>query len=169
MAEDSSRPKPNSTTSPFCSACGGPHDEPAWLYRHSNGSRRSYHRNRRHHTRLEISRLVALHSHSMGWRSRFDRGNALMNTVATLGHNLASPRDLTRDVLADLGRWLADTRVIEDEDKAREAARLAKRAQNIISDIDAERKTKVGPLNEQVALINDEYTTNRKNTHLNSS
>ena len=82
-----------------------------------------------------------------------------MNTVATLGHNLASPRDLTRDVLADLGRWLADTPVIEDEDKAREAARLAKRTQNIIRDIDAERKTRVGPLNDEVSRINDEYKT----------
>lgn len=78
-----------------------------------------------------------------------------------LGHNKASPQDLTRDTFADLGKFLADHPVIDTDEQAKNGGLLIERTRKLFQDMEDARRAEVGPLNAQVKEINDGYRTAR--------
>lgn len=77
--------------------------------------------------------------------------------LATIGHNSGTPAEIVAGIKEEMRLWLVDHPVLQSDDEAREAARLARRAKNTLDDIDADRKAKVGPLNAEVKAINATY------------
>lgn len=78
-------------------------------------------------------------------------------TLDQIGHNgPPSPIDYTREAMADLNTFLMDNPVIEGE-AAKTAALNIERMRKTLADMEDDRKRKVGPLNEQVKIINESY------------
>lgn len=78
--------------------------------------------------------------------------------IAQIGHNRPpSAIDHAPDAMTALSDWMAEYPVIQSEEHAREAKALLDRAKGCAGDIEAERDSKVRPLNEQIASINSEY------------
>lgn len=76
----------------------------------------------------------------------------------TAGHNSGSRSIASAGlVLADLGAWLRETPVIEREEDAKAGAEHVRRCRSALADMEDERKSRVGPLNDQVKDINGEY------------
>lgn len=78
--------------------------------------------------------------------------------MTTVGHN--NPPGMIEtigEVTKDLNDWLKDHPIIEDREQATEAKVLIDRTKLGLKDLDDERDAKVGPLNEQVKAIRDEY------------
>lgn len=67
--------------------------------------------------------------------------------------------EASKDTFHYLNQFLAGHPVIEDEETAREAAKMLKRGKASIDEMEAERDKKVRPLNEQVSIINATYKT----------
>lgn len=85
---------------------------------------------------------------------------------ATIGHNSSRAIGAAGLVLADLGAWLSETPVIVSEDEARKGAEHVRRCRSALADMEDERKHRVGPLNDQVRGINDEYRAASRATNL---
>lgn len=86
-----------------------------------------------------------------------------MNDLAVIGSN--NPPDMTitaSEVMTALSDFMAETPVIEDENKAREAKVFVDRAKLCLADMEDERDKKVRPLNEQVKSINTFYRPARE-------
>ena len=74
------------------------------------------------------------------------------------GHNQPpSPIDFAGEAMADLGRFLTDTPVIQTPEQAREGSLFVERTRKTIQDLEDARKKETGPLNEQVKAINERY------------
>lgn len=74
------------------------------------------------------------------------------------GHN--NPPDFTitaAEVTQELSAWLSESPVIENTDQAKEAKVFIDRGSLCVRDLEDERFSKVGPLNDQVKKINDYY------------
>lgn len=69
------------------------------------------------------------------------------------------PIDHAQGVIDDINAWLSDHPVIATEDDAREAKPFLDRAKAALEEIEAERDSKVRPLNEMVDAINVKYKT----------
>lgn len=80
-----------------------------------------------------------------------------MNMEARIGHNSPGPVGIGKETLAEASKWLSENPVIQDEDTAREAAKMEQRVKIAFDEIEAERDSKVRPLNDQVKSINTEY------------
>src|SRR5882672_1443094 len=77
---------------------------------------------------------------------------------ALVGHNNPPGAiELAEPTIEALSQFLKDFPVIANEDEAREAKPHLDRMVAVLKAIDDERKTKVGPLNEQVKAINVAY------------
>jgi hypothetical protein len=75
-----------------------------------------------------------------------------------LGHNLPpGMADTATDVAATIREWMTEHPVVDSEEAAREAKLQLDRAKLCAADMEAERKAKVTPLNNQVKEINDSY------------
>jgi hypothetical protein len=78
--------------------------------------------------------------------------------LAPIGHNNPSSAiELAEPTIEALSKFLKDFPVIANEEEAREAKPHLDRMAATLKAIDDERKTKVGPLNEQVSVINAVY------------
>ena len=76
-------------------------------------------------------------------------------------HNNPPDQTVTAaDTMKDISDWMAEHPVI-DEIHAREAKLFIDRGKLAIQDLEAERETKVKPLNQQVQVINDHYRSPR--------
>lgn len=78
--------------------------------------------------------------------------------MTEIGHN--RPPDMTEtlgQVTDDIGTWLSENPVIQDDKQAKEAKVLLDRGKLGIQDAEAERDSKVRPLNEQVKAVNEYY------------
>lgn len=74
------------------------------------------------------------------------------------GHNQPpSALDLAIEPVKDMSLWLERNPVIQTEEKAKEAKVLVDRVVEALRETEAERDSKVRPLNEQVAAINAKY------------
>jgi hypothetical protein len=73
------------------------------------------------------------------------------------GHNLPTPINWARETIAELSEWMADHPTVQTEEDARAAKLLVDRAQGAVDAVEAERDSKVRPLNTQVGEINAEY------------
>lgn len=80
-----------------------------------------------------------------------------MSNLAVIGHNSARPAELTASIYAELRTFTTEHPVLQNEDEARAAAQLARRAKNTLDDLESDRKKKVAPLNEKVRETNAEY------------
>lgn len=79
-------------------------------------------------------------------------------SLALAGHNNPpSPIDYARKAMADLAAWLTDNPVIQEPEQAKEGALFVERSRKTIADVEDARKAEVGPLNEQVKAINEQY------------
>lgn len=75
------------------------------------------------------------------------------------------PPDMTAtasDVMNQMSDWLSENPVIQEEHQAREAKLYLDRGKLCIQDLEAERDSKVRPLNEQVAATNAYYKESRE-------
>lgn len=80
-----------------------------------------------------------------------------------LGHN--NPPEvieLASGVVREISSWMADNPVIQSEEAVREMKPYIDRAKACIKDLEAERDTKVRPLNDKVAHINGSYRGPRR-------
>jgi len=78
--------------------------------------------------------------------------------MSEIGHN--NPPEvlkLASDVIADISGKMADVPVVETEEDARLIKMQIDRAKACIKDLEAERDSKVRPLNDKVGLINQTY------------
>ncbi len=73
------------------------------------------------------------------------------------GNNPPGAIEIAKDTFADAAKWLANNPVIETEEVSRDAAKLVKRCEASLWEIEAERDSKVRPLNDRVAAINADY------------
>jgi hypothetical protein len=81
-----------------------------------------------------------------------------MSNLAHIGHNQPpGPLDYAALAVADLSKFLTDTPVIETEQQASDAGLFIERMRKSLADVEAERDSKVRPLNEQVDTINTLY------------
>jgi len=67
------------------------------------------------------------------------------------------PIDHAQSVIDDINSWLSDHPTIETEEQAREAKPFLDRAKASLEEVEAERDSKVRPLNETVDAINAKY------------
>lgn len=65
--------------------------------------------------------------------------------------------ELARETYRGLSAWLADHPVIASHDEAKEAGKWIESVGMSIDELDAERRSKVDPLNAEVKAINDSY------------
>lgn len=79
-----------------------------------------------------------------------------------ISNNPPSEIELISDTTAELGRWLQEHPVIQNERDAKEGKLLVDRASNGIKDLEAERRKKVDPLNAEVKAINTQYAQPRE-------
>jgi hypothetical protein len=78
--------------------------------------------------------------------------------LAPVGHNQPpGPIDDARNVMGDLSRFLAAVPVIENDDQAQQAKLHVDRVRSSCGALEAERASRVKPLNDQLADINAEY------------
>src|SRR5882724_3312832 len=78
--------------------------------------------------------------------------------MSDIGHNNPPEvLELAPDVIADISGRMADIPVVESEDDARLIKLEIDRAKACIKDLEAERDSKVRPLNDKVGLINQTY------------
>lgn len=70
--------------------------------------------------------------------------------------------ELATEVIQGINRYIADTPVVENEDTARAMKLQIDRAKLCLKDLEAERDSKVRPLNDQVDVINYNYRPIRK-------
>lgn len=85
------------------------------------------------------------------------------NYPLELGHN--NPPEvieLASGVVREISSWMADNPVIQSEEAVREMKPYIDRAKACIKDLEAERDTKVRPLNDRVATINGDYRGPRR-------
>jgi hypothetical protein len=81
-----------------------------------------------------------------------------MSNLAVVGsNNPPSPIEYAQSVIDEINAWLADHPTIETEDDARAAKPFLDRAKASLEEVEAERDSKVRPLNEQVSAINSKY------------
>jgi hypothetical protein len=81
-----------------------------------------------------------------------------MSNLARLGsNNPPSPIDYAQSVVDEINAWLSDHPTIDTEDDARAAKPLLDRAKLSLEEVEADRDSRVRPLNEQVAAINGKY------------
>lgn len=81
-----------------------------------------------------------------------------MNAPAKIGdNNPPGIIDHAQSVIDDINAWLMDHPTIENDDQARGAKPFLDRAKAAFEEIESERDSKVRPLNEQVAAINQQY------------
>jgi hypothetical protein len=79
-------------------------------------------------------------------------------SLAMQGHNQPpSPIDYAREAMSDLANFLTDTPVIQTPEQAKEGSLFVERSRKTLADLDDARKSEVGPLNEQVKAINEQY------------
>lgn len=79
------------------------------------------------------------------------------------GHN--NPPDMAataEDVSQDLGKWMAEHPVIETEEEAREGKVLLDRGNLCLKDLEAERKLRNKPYEDQIKTHNDHYRPSRE-------
>lgn len=72
-------------------------------------------------------------------------------------NNPPPPIEFAKIALDEVSAWMAEHPVILTEDDARQAKLLIDRAKAALEAVEAERDSKVRPLNEQVKAINAEY------------
>lgn len=72
-------------------------------------------------------------------------------------NNPPSPIEHAQSVIDDINAWLSDHPTIETEDDARAAKPFLDRAKASLEEVEAERDSKVRPLNETVDAINAKY------------
>lgn len=83
--------------------------------------------------------------------------------MTEIGHNNPPESlELASDVASSISAYMADNPVVETEDAARGMKAQIDRAKLCIKDLEAERDTKVRPLNERVATINHTYRRPRR-------
>jgi hypothetical protein len=81
-----------------------------------------------------------------------------MSNLARIGsNNPPGPIDYAQGVVDEINAWLADHPTIETEDDARAAKPFLDRAKLSLEEVEAERDSKVRPLNETVDAINAKY------------
>lgn len=78
------------------------------------------------------------------------------------GNSPPSQIVFTQETTSVLGEWLKDNPVVQTEEQARAGKLLVDRARLCVQDLEAERDSKVRPLNTQVKTINDEYRCPRE-------
>jgi hypothetical protein len=79
-------------------------------------------------------------------------------SLAMQGHNQPpSPIDYAREAMADLANFLTETPVIQTPEQAKQGALFVERSRKTLQDLDDARKAEVGPLNEKVKAINEQY------------
>lgn len=76
---------------------------------------------------------------------------------AQIGHNQPDMAETATDTARDLSEWMKEHPVIQTEEEARESKVYIDRAKLCVKDLEDERVSKVGPLNEQVKQINEHY------------
>jgi hypothetical protein len=77
------------------------------------------------------------------------------------GNNPPGAIELAGVAMDDLGRFLQDTPVIETSEQAKAGALFVERGRKTLQDMEAERKTATGPLNEELREINERYRAAR--------
>lgn len=78
--------------------------------------------------------------------------------MSVIGHNLPPPAtEMILETAKSLNSWMMEHPVIADEAAAREAKVFIDRAKLGLKDMEAERDSRVRPLNEEVAAINETY------------
>jgi hypothetical protein len=65
--------------------------------------------------------------------------------------------DLARESYRNLSAWLSDHPIITSHDEAKEAGKWIESVGMSLDELDAERRTKVDPLNAEVKTINESY------------
>lgn len=73
------------------------------------------------------------------------------------GNNPPCALDFAQAAMIDLGKFLANTPVIETIEHSKEAGLILERVRKTLGDVEDERDAKVRPLNEQVSTINLTY------------
>jgi hypothetical protein len=68
-----------------------------------------------------------------------------------------SPLDYAEEAMRDLNEFLTNTPVIQTAEQAKAGALWVERTRKTIGDVEDERKREVGPLNEKVKRINENY------------
>lgn len=82
--------------------------------------------------------------------------------IPAIGHNdPPSAIAFASEAMADLGRFLVDTPVIENSEQAQQGALFVERCRKTLQDVEDARKAEVGPLNERVKTINELYKSAR--------
>jgi hypothetical protein len=83
-------------------------------------------------------------------------------TLDQIGHNNPpGPIDFAKEAMEDLSRFLENNPVIQSEEQAREGGLFVERTRKTIQDLEDARKKEVGPLNEEVKRINEQYRSVR--------
>lgn len=83
--------------------------------------------------------------------------------MSEIGHNNPPEViDLASGVISSISEFMSEWPVVEDEEDARRMKLQVDRAKACIKDLEAERDTKVRPLNEQVSDINGKYRQPRR-------
>jgi hypothetical protein len=78
--------------------------------------------------------------------------------VLAPGHNNPpSPIDYAREAMSDLANFLTETPVIQTPEQAKQGALFVERSRKTLGDLDDARKSEVGPFNEKVKAINEQY------------
>jgi hypothetical protein len=87
----------------------------------------------------------------------------VMRLMKMQGHNNPPEAiELASGVISDISGYMADNPVVQDEEAAKAMKLHIDRAKLCIKDIEAERDTKVRPLNYKVEQINSEYRKPRR-------
>ena len=83
--------------------------------------------------------------------------------IVTVGHNRPpGPLDSAKDALAELNGFLTEMPSVQTPQDAKQAAAFIERTRIALASMEDERKTKVGPLNEQLKKINEFYRAVRE-------
>ena len=97
---------------------------------------------------------------------RYDSdGNEEIGSLATVGPKHNKPPqmiDVVREVAHHLSTWFADNPAVSTEQEAREIKLQIDRAKLCLQDLEAERDSKVRPLNDKVDTINAMHKSARK-------
>lgn len=79
-------------------------------------------------------------------------------TTPGIGHNQGPPIiDHAAETAKALSTWMGEHPVVSNEDDARAGKLLCDRASSVVSEMEAERRSRVDPLNKQVKEINESY------------
>lgn len=98
----------------------------------------------------------------MSVMSEMDLNRQAIQNLDGIGHNNPpNPIDYARDTINDLGRFLADTPVIETGKQAQDGALFVERTRKTLQDMEDARKAEVSPLNDEVKSINERYKSAR--------